>query len=171
TGEVGCFGDTVEEALAKALLSTGFRWPRRGVLLSLGTMGDKYLLIDEARVLSKLGLQLYATAGTAETLHAEGIACEVVDKGEGGPESSALRRLRQGAIDLVINIPRSFDEHGRPDGFLIRRAAIDLEIPLLSDLQLARAVVKMLARMQPSVGAGPGSLHVLPWRAYLDRVS
>ena len=143
---------------------------RRGVLLSLGTMGDKYLLIDEARVLSKLGLQLYATAGTAETLHAEGIACEVVDKGEGGPESSALRRLRQGAIDLVINIPRSFDEQGRPDGFLIRRAAIDLEIPLLSDLQLARAVVKMLARVQPSVGAGPGSLRVLPWRAYLDRV-
>jgi carbamoyl-phosphate synthase large subunit len=171
TGEVGCFGDTVEEALAKALFSTGFRWPRRGVLLSLGTMGDKYLLIDEARVLAGLGLTLYATAGTAETLAAEGIACQVVDKGERGSESSVLARLREGAIDLVINIPRSFDAQGRPDGVLIRRAAIDLEIPLLTDLQLARAVVRMLARVEPPSAGRPGSLRVLPWREYLDRTA
>ena len=167
TGEVGCFGHTVEEALAKALLSTGFRWPRRGVLLSLGTMSDKYLLVEEARVLAELGLQVYATPGTAETLHAEGIACQTVDKGEAGPGSQVLRLLREGAIDLVVNIPRSFDSQGRPDGVLIRRAAIDLEIPLYTDLQLARAVVKMLARVTPPSAAGPGSLKVLPWSSYL----
>ena len=168
TGEVGCFGHSVEEALAKSLLSTGFRWPKSGVLLSLGTMGDKYLLVDEARQLTKLGLRIYATPGTAETLHAEGIACQVVDKGEAGPDSQVLRLLRDGSIDLVINIPRSFDSQGRPDGVLIRRAAIDLEIPLYTDLQLARAVVKMLARVTPPSATSPGSLQVIPWRAYLS---
>ena len=170
TGEAGCFGDTVEEALAKALLATGFRWPQRGVLLSLGTMSDKYLLIDEARVLARLGLKLYATAGTAETLHAEGIACDAVDKGEPGQQSEVLRLLREGAIDLVVNIPRSFDSQGRPDGFWIRRAATDLEIPLLTDLQLARAVVRMLAKVKPPLAGSTGSLTVLPWREYLARV-
>jgi len=167
TGEVGCFGSTVEEALAKALLATGFRWPSRGVLLSLGTMGDKYLLVDEARVLATLGLKIYATPGTAETLHDEGIACQVVDKGEHGESSDVLRLLRKGAIDLVVNIPRSFDSQGRPDGFLIRRAATDLEIPLFTDLQLARAVVHMLARVRPPQPGSTGSLQVLPWRDYL----
>jgi carbamoyl-phosphate synthase large subunit len=171
TGEVGCFGDTVEEALAKSLLATGFRWPSRGVLLSLGTMGDKYLLVEEARELAKLGLLLYATPGSAETLHAEGIACHTVDKGESGSDSDVLRLLRSGAIDLVVNIPRSFDSEGRPDGFLIRRAATDLEIPLLTDLQLARAVVRMLARVKPPAPGTTGTLRALPWREYLARTN
>ena len=167
TGEVGCFGHTVEEALAKALLATGFRWPKRGVLLSLGTMGDKYLLVEEARVLAGLGLTIYATPGTAGTLRAEGIPCHTVDKGEAGRDSAMLGLLRQGAIDLVVNIPRSFDTEGRPDGFWIRRAATDLEIPLFTDLQLARAVVRMLARITPPTATTPGSLKALPWHTYL----
>ncbi|HNI61544.1 MAG TPA: hypothetical protein PKW11_16510, partial [Pseudomonadota bacterium] len=92
-------------------------------------------------------------------------------KGESGSDSDVLRLLRSGAIDLVINIPRSFDSEGRPDGFLIRRAATDLEIPLLTDLQLARAVVRMLARVKPPAPGTTGTLRALPWREYLARTN
>ena len=160
TGEVGCFGHSKEEALAKALLATGMRFPKRGVLLSLGPAADKYLFTDEARLLSGLGLTVYATAVTAEVLTKEGIACIAIDKGESGPGSEVLSRLRSGDIDLVINLPRTFDAEGRPDGFRIRRAAIDLEIPLITDLALARAIVRMLTQVKR------GELAVLPYSAY-----
>ena len=94
----------------------------------------------------------------------------LMDRREGVPMEDlrhVLRLLRKGAIDLVVNIPRSFDSQGRPDGFLIRRAATDLEIPLFTDLQLARAVVHMLARVRPPQPGSTGSLQVLPWRDYL----
>ncbi len=160
TGEVGCFGHSKEEALAKALLATGMRFPKRGVLLSLGPAADKYLFADEARLLSSLGLTVYATAVTAEVLNKEGIACIAIDKGESGPHSEVLSRLRSGDIDLVINLPRTFDAEGRPDGFRIRRAAIDLEIPLITDLALARAIVRMLTQVKRR------ELAVLPYSAY-----
>ncbi|MBL9008662.1 MAG: carbamoyl-phosphate synthase (glutamine-hydrolyzing) large subunit [Myxococcales bacterium] len=160
TGEVGCFGHSKEEALAKALLATGMRFPTRGVLLSLGPAADKYLFADEARLLSSLGLVVYATAVTAEVLSKEGIACIAIDKGESGPNSEVLSRLRSGDIDLVINLPRTFDAEGRPDGFRIRRAAIDLEIPLITDLALARAIVRMLTQVKRR------ELAVLPYSAY-----
>src|SRR5205807_9832750 len=75
TGEVACFGDDAEEALLKAMLASGFKVPRKGALLSLGPLGDKYRFAEEARLLASMGLRLYATAGTAEVLEGEGIAC------------------------------------------------------------------------------------------------
>ena len=165
TGEVGCFGKTREEALALALLSTGFVFPRRGVLLSLGPVGDKYRFTVEAQALHELGLRLYATAGTAEILLAEGVPCQRVDKGEAGSSSEALALIRSGEVDLVINLPRSYDEQGRPDGFRLRRAAIDQETPLLTDLELARAVVRVLQRYP--VADLPAALEVRPWHEYL----
>jgi carbamoyl-phosphate synthase large subunit len=160
TGEVGCFGRTLEEALGKALLSTGFRFPTRGVLLSLGPVGDKYRFTVEARALHRAGLRLYATAGTADILRGEGIPCDTVDKGEGGAASTALALIRSGEVDLVINLPRSYDAEGRPDGFRLRRAAVDREVPLLTDLELARAVVRVIA-LAPT-------LEVRDWRHYLE---
>ncbi|MFO0575713.1 MAG: carbamoyl-phosphate synthase (glutamine-hydrolyzing) large subunit [Polyangia bacterium] len=166
TGEVGCFGRTREEALAQALLSTGFRFPRRGVLLSLGPVGDKYRFTDEAQALAELGLQLYATAGTAEILHAEGVPCVAVDKGERGDASAALQLIKSGAADLVIHLPRTYDEHGRPDGFRVRRAAIDHDTPLITDLELARAVVHVLRHFRT-----PELAMLLPARSYAEYVA
>jgi len=147
TGEVACMGEDVDEALLKGMLATGFRLPRRGVLLSLGPMGDKYRFADDARALARSGLRLYATAGTAEVLHAEGIACEVAGKSDGGGDGiDPIELMRSKAVDLVINIPREFDERGRPDGYRIRRAAIDLNVSLVTDLCVARRLVRAMTR-------------------------
>jgi carbamoyl-phosphate synthase large subunit len=162
TGEAACFGDDVEEALLKAMIATGFRVPSRGVLLSLGPVGEKYRFTEEARELRRLGLRLFATAGTAEILRSESIDCETLDKGtDGGVGPSAVEFMRSGHVDLVINIPRHYDEKGRPDGYPIRRAALDLEIPLLTDLPLARRVVRAMSRHRMD------QLKARSWSSYL----
>jgi carbamoyl-phosphate synthase large subunit len=149
TGEVGCFGDDQHDALLHALIATGFRFPRRGVLLSLGPLQDKYWFADEAAVIAReLGLPIYATPGTAEALHGLGIPATRLDKLE-GPDS-AMRAIDDGRIDLVINVPVDYDELGRPDGYMIRRGAVDAGVPLITDLQLARAVVEALRHRKSS---------------------
>jgi carbamoyl-phosphate synthase large subunit len=161
TGEVGCLGRDVHEALLHGLLATGFRFPQRGVLLSLGPVADKYWFADEARVIATdLRLPIYATAGTAEALRTIGIACVLVEKTE-GPRNSALALIEGGEVDLVINVPREFDALGRPDGYLIRRCAVDHEVPLITDLQLARVVIEALRIKKP---------HELPVTAWNDFV-
>jgi carbamoyl-phosphate synthase large subunit len=149
TGEVACMGDDADEALLKSMLATGFRLPQRGVLLSLGPMGDKYRFADDARALARTGLALFATAGTAEVLRAEGIECRTAGKsgsGDGADGPDALELMRSKEVDLVINIPREFDERGRPDGYRIRRAAIDMNVPLVTDLCVARKLVRAMVR-------------------------
>jgi len=161
TGEVGCFGDDLHEALLHALLATGFRFPKKGVLLSLGPLQDKYGFADEARVIAdELQLPIYATPGTAEALASLGIACTSLSKGEG---AGAIRAIEEGVVDLVINVPREYDEQGRPDGYWIRRSAIDCGVPLLTDPQLARAVIEALRHRTE------GRLGVLSYDQYMSR--
>jgi carbamoyl-phosphate synthase large subunit len=144
TGEVGCLGADLHEALLHGMLATGFRIPRRGVLLSLGPWEDKFWFTDEARVIAdELGLPIYATEGTARMLGEIGVACTQVAKGD-GDATSASRVIGEGLVDLVINVPIGYDQYGRPDGYVIRRRAIDAGVPLITDRQLARAVVEAL---------------------------
>ena len=144
TGEVGCLGRDIHEALLQGLVATGFRFPNRGVLLSLGRVADKYWFADEANIIAnELKLPVYATEGTADMLGDVGIDCIQVEKTEGG-KNSAVSLIDDKKVDLVINVPREFDELGRPDGYLIRRRAIDVGVPLITDLQLARAVIEAL---------------------------
>ncbi len=144
TGEVGCFGDDVHEALLHALLATGFRLPQKGVLLSLGPLQDKYMFAEDAKVIAEeLKLPIYATPGTAEALSALQIPCTSLPKSETGKDT-AMDAIDEGKVDLVINVPVEYDELGRPDGYLIRRRAVDAGIPLVTDPKLARAVVEAL---------------------------
>ncbi len=163
TGEVACFGEDIDEALLKAMVATGFRFPSKGVLLLLGPVGDKYLFSEEARDLLRQGLKLYATPGTAKILQAESIQCEVVSKdGASDALAGAEQLMRAGAIDLVISIPREYDAAGKRDGFRIRRCATDLEIPLVTDLPLARRVVRAMGRYALD------DLKTKPWSRYLS---
>jgi carbamoyl-phosphate synthase large subunit len=163
TGEVGCLGGDLNEALLHGLLATGFKFPKAGVLLSLGPIADKYSFVEEAKlIVDELGLPVYATIGTAERLDEVGIECTAVEKGPGNG-TSALDLIDDGRVDLVINIPREYDEQGRPDGYLIRRRAVDAGIPLLTDLKLAGAVVEALRSRRPE------DLGVVAWGDYLER--
>jgi carbamoyl-phosphate synthase large subunit len=146
TGEVGCLAGDFHEALLLGLMATGFRPPNTGILLSLGPMTEKFTFADEAHVIAKeLRLPIFATVGTAEMLREVGVECTVVDKGS-GEGLSAVSLIENGEIDMVINIPREYDSAGRPDGYLIRRAAIDFAVPLFTDLQLSRALIEALRR-------------------------
>jgi len=160
TGEVGCLGRNLHEALLHGLLATGFRFPQRGVLLSLGPWEDKFWFTAEARALAdELGLPIYATEGTARMLLDIGVPCTVVAK-QGIGAMNAIHVMDESLVDLVINVPREYDELGRPDGYLIRRQAIDRGIPLITDRQLARALVEAL-RWRTT-----GSLEVVAWNEY-----
>ncbi|MCK6547084.1 carbamoyl-phosphate synthase (glutamine-hydrolyzing) large subunit [Myxococcota bacterium] len=164
TGEVGCFGDDLHEALLHSLISTGFRFPKKGVLLSLGPVTEKYWYGEEAKVIhEELKLPIYATPGTAEALHELGVPCTVLTKRE-GEGTSAMDVIDQGKVDLVINVPKEYDELGRPDGYLIRRRAVDAGIPLITDNHLARAVIEALRRRPNSA-----ALRILAWDDYLAR--
>ena len=133
------------------------------MLLSLGRISEKYTFIDEARaIVQELGLPIYATPGTAEALHQVGIECTSLSKDEG--EGSAVKVIDEGLVDLVINVPREYDEMGRPDGYLIRRRAVDAEIPLVTDLMLARALVEAM-RFRNS----PAALRINAWDEYMAR--
>jgi carbamoyl-phosphate synthase large subunit len=161
TGEVGCLGRDLHEALLHGLLATGMRFPRKGVLLSLGPVADKYWFADETRIISnELQLPIYATRGTAEMLAEIEIPCTIVEK-TAGTGVSGVDVIEQGHVDFVINVARDYDQYGRPDGYWIRRQAVDLGVPLVTDLQLARAIVEALRWRKPS------SLEVLAWNDYV----
>lgn len=164
TGEVGCFGDDLHEALLHSLLSTGFRFPKKGVLLSLGPVEEKYWFALEARTIhEELKLPIFATPGTAEALKELGIPCTALAKVE-GEGTSAMDVIDAGRVDLVINVPREYDELGRPDGYLIRRRAVDAGVPLITDNHLARAVIEAMRWKRNSE-----SLRILAWDNYLAR--
>jgi carbamoyl-phosphate synthase large subunit len=161
TGEVGCLGRDLHEALLNGLVATGFRFPERGVLLSLGPLADKYSFADEAKIIAdELKLPIFATAGTAEMLLTLGIQCVPVAKTESG-ERTALALIEANLVDLVINVPREYDALGRPDGYFIRRCAVDHGVPLITDLQLARAVIEALRVKRPF------HLDVVAWNDFL----
>jgi carbamoyl-phosphate synthase large subunit len=161
TGEVGCLGNDVHEALLLGLVSTGFRVPSKAILLSLGPVSGKFAFSEEARAIhDELKLEIFATAGTATMLKEIDVPCTVVGKGL-DENLSAANLIESGLVDLVINVPREYDSQGRPDGFLIRRAAIDAGVPLITDLQLARAAIEAIRR---------GRIGQLEPRAWSDLV-
>jgi carbamoyl-phosphate synthase large subunit len=165
TGEVACFGDDLNEALLKALIATGFKIPSKGVLLSLGPVAEKTRFLEEARALAAMGLKLFATPGTHDVLRAQGLDVAVAYKQSDEQTPTAVQLMGERQIDLVINIPRSYDRDGRPDGYFIRRRAVDLNIPLLTNMQLARAVVEAITKLSLK------DLKVVDWKSYLARRS
>jgi carbamoyl-phosphate synthase large subunit len=165
TGEVGCIGNDVHEALLQALAAVGFRRPRRAVLVSLGRLEEKFAFAEEARAMvEELQLSLYATPGTASMLQELDIPCTPVDtpvSANGEEGKAALDLITRGEVDMVINVPRAYDSLGRPDGYLIRRTAVDCGVPLITDLQLARALVEALRTKRE-----PLTTFTRPWDYY-----
>ena len=142
TGEVGCLGESSSEALLTSMLSVGYRIPQKGVLLSTGTAKQKADLLDSAHKLHNKGYQLYATAGTHRYLNENGIPAIMVHwPTEEDKEPQALDLLRRKQIDFVVNIPKNLTSNELTNGYKIRRAAVDLNVPLITNARLAAAYI------------------------------
>ena len=142
TGEVGCLGDDTTQALLKSMLSVGHRIPQKTVLLSTGSAKQKASMLDAARLLVKNGYKLYATGGSSKYLTENGVENTLVHwpSEEGQPQ--ALDLLHRKEIDMVVNIPKNLTAGELTNGYKIRRAAIDLNIPLITNARLASAFIQ-----------------------------
>ena len=161
TGEVGCIGDDTDEALLKAMLSVGHRIPQRSVLLSTGTPRQKADMLDAAHELHKYGLKIYATEGTYRFLTENGVPAVRVywpSDPEGQPQ--ALDLLHEKLIDLVVNLPKNLSSAELSNGYKIRRAAIDLNIPLLTNARLASTFIHAFTTLKLS------DIQIKSWDEY-----
>jgi carbamoyl-phosphate synthase large subunit len=160
TGEVGCLGRDFEEAFLKALLSVGYKLPVRSVLLSTGPIVDKAQFIESARTLHQLGVQIYATRGTAEFLRTNQIDAITLMWPLEAEQPNVMDYLANGSIDLVVNIPKSHQREELTNDYLIRRKAVDFGVPLITNIQLAQQFVRAISRKKPE------DLEIKSWSEY-----
>ena len=151
TGEVGCLGDSFEEALLNAMISTGYKIPSKdkGVMLSSGGTKEKASLLDAAQALCKAGYTIYATEGTARFLNennAKAITVGWPDE-EGDDKLNIMDMISQHKVDLIVNVPKDHTKREKTNGYRIRRGAIDHNIPLITNARLASAFIEAFCRM------------------------
>lgn len=148
TGEVGCLGDDVNQALMKSMLSVGLRVPKKNILLSTGGAKQKADMLDAARELKQHGYRLFATGGTSKYLTENGIEnTRVYWPSEEGQQPQALDMLHHKELDMVVNIPKDLTPRELTNGYKIRRAAIDLNVPLITNSRLAGAFINAFCSM------------------------
>lgn len=161
TGEVGCIGDDVSEAILKSMLSVGLRIPEKNVLLSTGTPKQKVATLDAARMLAAKGYNIYATGGSHRFLKENGIPSTLVYwPSETGKEPQALTMLHEKKIDMVVNIPRDLSVGELDNGYKIRRAAIDLNVPLITNARLASAFIEAFCTLNLE------DIQIRSWQEY-----
>ena len=149
TGEVGCLGTDTGEAVLKAMLAVGHRIPKKGVLMSTGSARQKAAMLASAQLLHKHGYTIYATRGTHAFLGENGIpAVRVYMPSQPDEHPQALELLHRKEIDLVVNVPKNLTPTELSNGYIIRRAAIDLNIPLLTNTRLAEAFIKAFTSLR-----------------------
>jgi len=144
TGEVACLGDNFNEGFLKSLISVGFKLPRETILLSTGPIDSKAEFLESTRTLNEMGFKFYATKGTADFMEANGIKAEVLHWPLENKEPNTLSYIADGKIDLVINIPKNIEKEELDNDYLIRRKAVDFDVPLITDLQLAKRFVETI---------------------------
>ena len=160
TGEVACIGDSYYEALLKSLLSVGQAIPEKTVLISSGPARSKVELLSATRTLLRHGFKVYATAGSADFLAQHGIAVDVLGWPDEEGMPNVIDYIRDRKIDLVINIPKNQTRRELDNGYKIRRAAIDFNIPLLTNARLASAFIMAVCRV------GKDGLAIRSWGSY-----
>ena len=144
TGEVACLGDDFNEAFLKSLISTGHKFPQKAVLLSTGTLKNKAELLEDMLTLKKMGLKFYGTKGTADFYQENGIDVEILYRPFDNTEPGILTYLSEGKIDLVINIPKTAEKVELDSDYIIRRKAVDLNIPLFTNVQFIKRFTKSI---------------------------
>ena len=160
TGEVGCLGDDVSEAVLTSMLAVGQRIPEKNILLSTGTPKQKVAMLDAAKLLADKGYNLFATGGTHRFLAENNIPSTLVYWPSEAGKPQALDMLHERKIDMVVNIPRDLSACELDNGYKIRRAAIDLNIPLITNARLASAFINAFCTMNMD------DIHIKSWQEY-----
>ena len=148
TGEVGCLGDDTSTALLKSMLSVGQRIPEKSILLSTGSAKQKAEMLDAARTLVRHGYKLYATTGSSKYLTDNGVENTMVYWPSEDKKPQALEMLHNHEIDMVVNIPKDLTVSELSNGYKIRRAAIDLNVPLITNSRLASAFINSFCNVK-----------------------
>jgi len=161
TGEVACLGDDFNEAFLKSLISVGFSFPRKTILLSTGPIDSKIELLKSTKILEELGFKFYATKGTADFMKTNDIKADVLYWPLEDKEPNALSYIADGKIDLVINIPKNIEKEELDNDYLIRRKSVDFGVPLITNLQFAKRFVEAIYKISLE------DLKVKSWDEYI----
>ncbi len=148
TGEVGCLGDSMNEALVNAMIATGYRLPKKNILISSGGAKGKVDLLEPAQSLIKNGYKIYATAGTAKFLNDNGIEATAVAWPDEEGDNNVLDMIGEHCFDLIINVPKNHTKRELTNGYKIRRGAIDHNIPLITNVRLAKAFIEAFCELK-----------------------
>jgi carbamoyl-phosphate synthase large subunit len=160
TGEVGCIGEDYYEAILKAMLSVGYKVPKKGVLISSGPARSKTELLNSARMLAQKGLVLYATGGTHRFLNDNNIRSTQVFWPDQNQEPNATTVLKEKIVDFVVNIPKNLSQGELNNDYEIRRLAIDYNIPLITNARLASAFIYSFCKKEID------EMGILSWDEY-----
>ena len=160
TGEVGCLGDDLNEALLNALIATGYRMPKKSVLISSGAAKGKVSLLEPAKELVKKGYNLYATGGTAKFFNDNGVTATPVSWPDEDGERNVMEMIADHQFDLIINVPKNHTKRELTNGYRIRRGAIDHNIPLMTNVRLAKAFIEAFTAM------GEDDIKMKSWQEY-----
>jgi carbamoyl-phosphate synthase large subunit len=160
TGEVGCIGTDLSDAFLKALLSVGYRIPKKRILLSTGPIEDKLDFLDSARKLAGMGFELCGSRGTAKFLSANGVPTTALHWPLESKEPNIASFIRQRKVDMIINIPKNNRETELKNDYLIRRMAVDFDIPLFTNVKVAREFIDAL------VNTRENGLEIKAWEEY-----
>jgi carbamoyl-phosphate synthase large subunit len=160
TGEVGCLGDTFDEAFLKALVSVGYNFNIKNVLLSTGPIESKADMLEASKILLKNGAKLYATGGTAKFLQNNEIPVETLYWPLDKKHPDVIDYIKEGKIDLVINIPKNYRQEELTNGYLVRRAAVDYNVNLITNKQIALRFIEAIGRKSHE------NLKIRSWSEY-----
>jgi len=162
TGEVGCLGDTFEEALLNSLISTGYEIPRKNIMVSSGAVKSKMDLLEACKELDKNGYNIYASSGTSAFMNSHEVKCHTVFWPDERPddEDNVMTMIRNHEFDLIVNIPKNHTEREITNGYRIRRGAIDHNIPLLTNARLASAFIHAFCTMKKE------DIQIKSWQDY-----
>ena len=170
TGEVGCLGDDLNEALLNSLIATGYRLPKEGanILISSGGAKGKVSLLEPAQQLVKKGYKVYATGGTAKFFNDNGVAAtavawpdeEATPAPDGSPVENVMDMIAQHRFDLIVNVPKNHTKRELTNGYRIRRGAIDHNIPLMTNVRLAKAFIEAFTALKQD------DIKIKSWQEY-----
>ncbi|MDR1253124.1 MAG: carbamoyl-phosphate synthase large subunit [Treponema sp.] len=167
TGEVGCIGDDLSDAFLKALLSVGYRIPKKRILLSTGPIEDKLDFLDSAHKLVEMGYELFGSRGTAKFLSTNGVPVKALNWPLESKEPNIAGYIKRREVDMIINIPKNNRETELKNDYIIRRMAVDFDIPLFTNIKVAREFIDALVDTGSGGGAAvPAVLEIKAWEEY-----